>query len=679
MKRILEKIVIVCMAVLCVCVFPVSLVRKGENVESAMSGNFGKTDYTVRELKQTFTAQTAYLEEIALDVGISDQGSGDIRVSLKDEKRQRVIREELIPAQAAGNESYTFVPVKKWLRKGGEYSVTVTAEGMEGIMAIYTLVPEEAAPGNQALYLDGETIDGQAVIRYTYAFPLNIKNVLCIWAFILMIGLSVLELLKGQETAGSLPFVRRAGELLNRFQIPFLLLELAVILFLVIRIGRNEAVDWDEAYTWWITTENTVPEMFKATAADVHPPLYYLLVMAAMAIFGENIFVAKLVSVAGMAATCLLGITLVRKRWGVKAASLFLLAAGLGTQMIYYNTNVRMYSWMIFFVMAAALLAYEILQNNGTKWWILFVLASLGGVYTQYFAVIPLAFIYLFLLVWFVFKDRGQLKKWAICSIATVAGYLPWLTVVLSMLKSDYTGAQKENIGSAFPELCSWAFENNIKFSRYMPAVLFAVAAVWLVISWKKFENKERIFILLTGTLFFVSYRVCILFAAYMGHFWTNRYLVDVLLFVWLFVIIFLSKRGVIVWGASFIWLGIFVLSSYTVIQAWELDTILWTEQAKQVLEQVQDEEKIVYNFTSYDMIYQYWLPDAEFIWYEDVDFTEMGDEFYLIAWGGGDFEHILYERGVLEKQILGTMRLENGVAGVELWKITVNLPDGFP
>lgn len=295
--------------------------------------------------------------------------------------------------------------------------------------------------------------------------------------------------------------------------------------------------------------------------------------------------------------------------------------------------------------------------------------------YTQYFAVVPLALLYLFLLIWFAVQDRKQIKKWLICSATTVAGYLPWLTVVLTMLKSDYVGAEGESKASTFPELCDWAFKNNIRFSEYMPAVLFLIAAIWLLAVWRKLENKKRIYIALSGVLFIASYEVCVLFASRMGHFWDNRYLVDVLLFVWLFIIIFISQRGVIVWGFSVIWLGISVLSSYTIMQARELNTVPWTEQAKQILAQAQDEEKIVYNFTSYDMLYQYWLPNAEFIWYEDVDFEKMGGEFYLLSWGGSDYDRMLYENGTLKKERLGSMRFEEGVAGVELWKIAVNLP----
>ncbi|MCM1236114.1 MAG: glycosyltransferase family 39 protein [Ruminococcus flavefaciens] len=376
----MRKFIIICMVILCACVFPVSLVRKSGSVGTVMSGNFGSTDCTVQEFKQVFTAQTSYLEKIAFDVGIAgDSAEGKYCVIIEDEDKQKMIAEKYISFQDACNGGYTYVPIGKWLRKGGEYSVSITAEGVEGFFVIYSLLPEEAAPGSQRLYLNGELSDNQAVMEYTYMFPLNIKNVACLWAFIWIGGLSLLGMLKKKEIGEDLPVVRKLHELLDRFQILFLLIESAVILFLIIKISGTDAVDWDEAYTWWITTKNTIPEMIIATAADVHPPLYYLLVKAAMAVFGKNIVVARMVSVAGAAATCLLVSTLVRKRFGVKAASLLLLVVGLGTQMIYYNVNVRMYSWMIFFVMAAGLSAYEIMIDGKAKSWILFVLFSLGG------------------------------------------------------------------------------------------------------------------------------------------------------------------------------------------------------------------------------------------------------------------------------------------------------------
>lgn len=678
----MRKFIIMCIVILCACVFPVSLVRKSEDVGTVMSDNFGTTDYMVQELKQVFTAQTSYLEKIAFDVKVAnDYAKGRYCVFVKDEDKQKIIAEKYISFEDAGNGAYTYVPIEKWIRKGGEYSVSVTAEGVEGFYVFYSLVPEEAAPGSQILYLDGEVSANQAVMEYIYKFPLNVKNIICLWAFILTVGLSILEMLKKKEIGENLPVIRKLHEWLDRFQILFLLIESAVILSLIIKISGTDAVDWDEAYTWWMTTKNTIPEMIKATAADVHPPLYYLFVKAAMVVFGKNIVVARMVSVAGAAATCLLVITLVRKRFGVKAASLLLLVVGLGTQMIYYNVNVRMYSWMIFFVMAAGLSAYGIMIDSKVKSWILFMLFSLGGVYTQYFAVVPLTVIYVFLLIWFMVQDRKQIKKWFVCAVATVVGYLPWLTVVIGILKNDYVGVEGENIAFSLKDLCIWMFGNNIKFSEYMPAILFVIGVLWLLFTWKEQERKERVFIALTGMLFFVSYIVCVSFASQMGHFWHNRYLVDVLLFVWLFLIIFISKRGMIIWGVSMIWLGIYVLSSYTVVRAWELDTVPWTDQAKQLIEhvpelskQMQDKkQQVVYDYITYDMIYQYWLPNAEFVWYEDVDIKKMDAEFYVVAWGAGFYHSQLYSDEIFKKEKIGTMRLEHGVADVELWKITVN------
>lgn len=674
MKKTAKRLMIVLIIVLCACVFPISLVRKSDTIDFAMNTDYYViSDSDIKDFKQTFIALTSYLDEIAFDVGIPGEISGEenLVICIREEKSRKILLEKTVSIQDVNDQAYTFIPVKKWIHKGGLYSLSVTVEGLEGISVVYS-TETTGIPADQILYFGGEPVQGQAVLRCVYTFPLNIKNVLCLWGFVLTVGLALLEILTHEEPGRNNAIIKKINELLDKYQIPILLTEFGVILLLVIRICRNEAVDWDEAYTWMLVTKHNIPDMLRTTAADVHPPLYYLLVKAAMGIFGESIFAAKMVSVAGMSATCLLGITLIRKRFGFKAASLFLPVAGLGTQLLYFNVNVRMYSWMIFFVLAAGLAAYEIIRNGRGKWWIAFTLSALGGIYTQYFAVVPLFFMYLFLLIWFVIQDRRQIKKWLGCCLATVAGYAPWLTVVIDTLRRDSANAVEEKAEGGFGVLCEWAFQSNIKFSEYMPIVMFAAAIIFLLLEWKKYGRAEKAFLVLSGALFWLSYGVCMLLVSQMHHFWHNRYLVDALLFIWLFIIVVLSRRSIAVWSAAVVWLGISVMSSYVVIQAKELNTIPWTQQAKQLLSQVQDQEKIVYTFVNYDIFYQYWLPDAELVWYEDVELDEMGGEFYVIAWGGRDFSRTLYEDGTLKKEILGQMRLEEGVVGVELWKISV-------
>lgn len=681
-KDKLKKILITGMVIACICVCPLNLIRKESTLYPTLDLEYGISDGSVQELEQTFVAQTGYLSEIAFDIKFPVQKPEDgiLSVSLCriDGDKRRVITEKNISLQDVNNGAFTEVEIEKYIRKGKVYSVKITGDEKDktGFAAIYTIKEEDSAPGSQVLYLDGKETEGQAVCAYAYKFPLNWKNVLCLWMFVGIVGFMLIETLCG-DIFSERDVVRgkTITGMLDKYQFVILFIELAVIFLLVSRIARNEAVDWDESFTWNIVTKNNFSGMLKATAADVHPPLYYALVMAAMKIFGENIFVAKMVSVAGGFATALLGVTLIRKRWGVKTAILFLPVAGLAPQMLYYNLNLRMYSWMIFFVLAGALFAYEIMLSGKTCWWAAFTLVSLGGVYTQYFAVVPLAFIYLFLLGYCIAKDRGQVKKWIICSVATVVGYLPWLGVVAGMAKQDGIGEKSKEAFFDLAGLCKWAFECNIELSEYMPAVLFLVAAFCFVLERKKYTEKERKYLVLLGVLFFITYGACMVLQQRFSHFWSNRYVVDVLLFLWVFLLIIISKKSVLIWGMSTVWLGILMLSSYAIVQEMELKTIPWTTQAKQLLEQVQDEEKIVFNYPTFDTLYAYYLPEAEFVWYEDADFDELGDEFYMMSWGPEDFGWQLYENGILEKEVIGTVRLEEGVNGVELRKITFHRP----
>lgn len=675
MKKFVTVGLLLCIVVCCISIWPIGVVRKNADIYPLLGVEYPKTE-PGQEMTQVFTAQTGFLSEMAFDVGFpyGKPEEGKLIFSLCREKDGKELLEKMIDIQDVVDSAFTQLSINTWLVKGENYSYTIRAEADSGLafQGIYTEDDADAALGSREMFFENAHVEGQAVTKYTYGYLLNYKNVICLWAFVWLIGLILLEIFTGKKILEGNKILSRVDALLTKWQFPILIMELAVILVMIVRICRNEAVHWDEAYTWQMVTKNDLWGMFKATAADVHPPLYYMLVMAAMKIFGKNIFVAKMVSVSATLATGILGITLVRKRWGVKTAIPFLMVAGLGTQMIYYSVDVRMYSWMTFFVLAAGLFAYEIMQSGKIGWWVAFTLMSLGGVYTQYFSVVPLAFLYLFLGIWILCRDRQQIIKWILCCVATVAGYLPWLSAVIDTLQRDSTGSREEGEITSFQDLCKWAFENNIKLSEYMPLVVLVATIVCLVVGYRSLLKKERDYIVFLGLLPFLSLGVCMILASHMSHFWTNRYLVDILLFLWLFMLIILSRRSLVIWGTGVIWLGVMVLSSYTIMQATELNTIPWIQDAKKLMEPLQEEEKVVYAFVTFDILYEYYLPDTEFIWYTDVDFSEMGDEFYMITWRGADFNYLLYKSGFLTKEFLGSMRLEEG-AGSDILKITID------
>ena len=679
MKKITGWIVTILMIVACLCVWPFSLVRKAEILYPNLEGSYAATE-TIAEgtgLAQKFIAQTSYLESMAIDLQFAEtRENGGIIFQIQDQAGKVIFEKELFFADI-NNGSFTDITIEKWVKKGDTYSYHILVEEeYEGILwGICTTLPEDASPGNVELSCNGALVDGQLVTKYVYRFPLNIKNVLCLWGFIGALGFAVLRLLGGEGSGKLTEKVRRMekklDELLERFGLPILGVTALGIVALIVRICMNEAVHWDEAYTWNLITQMSIPEMIDATAKDIHPPLYYLIVRFFVTVFGQTIFVAKMASLAGTVVAMILGMTLIRKRWGTKAALPFMLVIGLGTQFIYYNVDVRMYSWTIVFVLAAALFGYELVLEDKWYYWVLFVLTSLCGVYTQYFAVIPLVVIYFYVVTQYFKYRRNKVWKWFAAGVATVIGYLPWLFVLIDIFKRESSYTVEEEAAFSLGELCEWAFSNNIVFSEFTPLFLFGVAIVLFIVNRKKYNAQQRGFLILTASILVLTDILCMIVAGGLGHFWSNRYIVDALIFVWIFMAIIWANSGLASWCCMMVWLTISVLSSYTLVKAGELNTIPWVSHAKGVLEQVQDEDQIVYSMVTYDIFYKYYVPNAEFVWYEDVDFANWPDEdFYMIAWGPNWFSWDLIEQYGVSAELVESMRFEQGITA-ELYKVT--------
>ena len=342
----------------------------------------------------------------------------------------------------------------------------------------------------------------------------------------------------------------------------------------------------------------------------------------------------------------LLAATKVRKNWGIKAAIPLILVVGLGPQYIYYNVNVRMYSWMVFFVFGAALWAFDIMKTGSRKAWIWFVLFSLGGVYTQYFAVVPLFLLYFMVFMYLLVYARKKIWSFFLASVCTVLGYLPWLGVVWNTLQRD--ASEQKGIDSAdlaLNKLFKWAFQTHIVWSVYLPIILFVLCIGLLIGYWKTRKREENFFLCSMAALLFVANLCCTLLVQHMNHFWDYRYLLGAVIGFWMILCIMVAREKLFTWITFMIWIGITCLSSYTAMSATELDTVAWINAAKEVLAPLQEEKKIVYTFPTYDILYEYYLPDAEFIWYADVDFYEKETgSFYMIAWGGRDFDSSVKE-----------------------------------
>jgi hypothetical protein len=183
---------------------------------------------------------------------------------------------------------------------------------------------------------------------------------------------------------------------------------------------------WDEGFSLYFSTETPL-RLLELTSLDIHPPLYYLLLQAWMAMVGIGAISARWLSV-------FIGVLTLPVAWwvaypfvGRRVAWVTVWLLLLSPLHIFYSQEVRMYGLMTLLT----LLAVGAWQRQR---WLMLGFSVLAGMLTQYYFIfVALA------LALLVFRDvqkgryeslRGPLRA----LIIALVGGLPWLIYALPRL-----------------------------------------------------------------------------------------------------------------------------------------------------------------------------------------------------------------------------------------------------
>ena len=203
-----------------------------------------------------------------------------------------------------------------------------------------------------------------------------------------------------------------------------------LVLFLMNFIRIFDCAYWgDEAFSIALA-KMTVPEMIEATAQDVHPPLYYLFLQFLYRILGDHGYTYHLSALIPYAGILILGVTVIRKRFGIIPPLIMNTMISILFQPLRYNVEIRMYALAAFLVLLSYLALYEILKQDRLRDWLIFFFSSIAAAYTHYYALIYVAFFYLTLLI-MMLKRRSLMKRTLILCAVTIACYVPWLFVLI--------------------------------------------------------------------------------------------------------------------------------------------------------------------------------------------------------------------------------------------------------
>ena len=255
---------------------------------------------------------------------------------------------------------------------------------------------------------------------------------------------------------------------------------------------------FDESYSVGIAN-HSFADIWYYSSGDVHPVLIYWALHVLNLVFGQNITVYRLFTVAGAIAMAVLGYTHVRRDAGWATGVLFSFFALFTPYISLMAVEIRMYSWATFAVMLCFIYAMRIIGTQlatppariaeaarglkcwaGTprRWWITCFASSLACAYLHYFGAMSafmINVVLLFALGARAWRHRkhgphplpeqavragAPLRVLIIGCIAQVALYLPWIITAVTSQMGVVGGTYWAKIvfPTTYIELATYAF-----------------------------------------------------------------------------------------------------------------------------------------------------------------------------------------------------------------------------
>ena len=310
------------------------------------------------------------------------------------------------------------------------------------------------------------------------------------------------EMYLGEKELWLMNTDKKMKKIEDKYILGVLILYTGIIVLISFSRIFDNAFWGDECYSIGLVKMGFM-EMIQETGADVHPPLYYILLRVISSMLGQKGHVFHLVSVIPVGLTLFFAVSKVYKKFGACVAFLLVTFVFFLDTAILFSVEVRMYSWANFFVLMSFYEMHEIMMFNKKKNWILFSIFSLAAAYTHYYALVAVAFLYVMLIIYEVWKKGQTWKKTLAVCVAAVVVYLPWLINLLQAFERTANSWWVEEI----PKI---RYCIEYLFASKMSLLYVGIWGVGIVILFyntyvKKKENFEFTFWILSGLISIVG------------------------------------------------------------------------------------------------------------------------------------------------------------------------------
>lgn len=227
----------------------------------------------------------------------------------------------------------------------------------------------------------------------------------------------------------------------GRSLVIILLILLLAFSLRVFRLGYQD-LWWDEGANYVVASSSLGFIMDYASAADIHPPLYAILLHFWIKVAGQSEFSLRFPSLAfGVLIVALLYFA-GKRLFGIKAGLFAALVSALSLFYLAYSQEARMYSLVTLLTLVSSLLLFELVRRARVgkvpnHLWLLYLLFAVASLYIDYSAAFVLIFQNLFVFLWLAITKGTRLRfllRWYACQFGILLLYLPWLLMATRQL-----------------------------------------------------------------------------------------------------------------------------------------------------------------------------------------------------------------------------------------------------
>lgn len=230
---------------------------------------------------------------------------------------------------------------------------------------------------------------------------------------------------------------QRLYDFLERWWGAVLVVGSLIAAVLVLAIGMMQSVWFDEAYSISIAA-HPINELISLTAADVHPPLYYLLLKGWMALLGDGELALRALGAVFGGLIVLVGGLLTKRVFGVRAALIVVPLLVFSPLLLRYGFEIRMYAMATLIGLLATwvlVAATEARRNSWVLWATYAILVALGMYTVYYIALLWIA--HVVWLLYLVVKKKSKFQwRWVVTYAGAAALFIPWIPSFFSQFSN---------------------------------------------------------------------------------------------------------------------------------------------------------------------------------------------------------------------------------------------------